>query len=99
MAQQWQPAIHVVGSLAAVQGVTISAQLDGNIAKIAFEAGAAVKAGDLLVSQDTTVEQAQLRSADSAVRWRNRRPDLIEKKETESSSLFLPKHTTTDRDS
>jgi membrane fusion protein (multidrug efflux system) len=66
VAEQWQPAIHVVGSLAAVQGVTISAQLDGNIAKIAFEAGAAVKAGDLLVSQDTTVEQAQLRSAESA---------------------------------
>jgi membrane fusion protein (multidrug efflux system) len=66
ISEQWQPAIHVVGSLVAVQGVTISAQLDGNVARIAFEAGAAVKAGDLLVSQDTTVEQAQLRSAESA---------------------------------
>jgi membrane fusion protein (multidrug efflux system) len=66
VAQQWQPAIESVGSLAAVQGVTISAQLDGNIAKIAFEAGSAVKAGDLLVSQDTTVEEAQLRAAESA---------------------------------
>jgi membrane fusion protein (multidrug efflux system) len=64
--QQWQPSIGVVGSLVAVQGVTVSAQLDGNIAQIAFEAGSAVKAGDLLLSQDTTVEQAQLRAAESA---------------------------------
>ena len=91
VAQQWQPAIHVVGSLAAVQGVTISAQLDGNIAKIAFEAGAAVKAGDLLVSQDTTVEQAQLRSADSAAALAKinleRARELLEKKSIAQSDL------------
>ena len=41
--------------------------MDGNIAKIAFEAGSKVKAGDLLLQQDTTVEEAQLEAAAAAV--------------------------------
>jgi membrane fusion protein (multidrug efflux system) len=63
---QWQPFIGAVGSLVAVQGVTISAELDGKVVSLAFEPGSAVKAGDPLLSQDTSVEQAQLRSAESA---------------------------------
>ena len=35
--------------------------------KIAFEPGSAVKAGDLLVQQDTTSEAAQLRSAEASM--------------------------------
>ena len=66
ISSQWQPFIGAVGSLAAVQGVTVSAELDGKIVQVAFEAGSTVKAGDPLISQDTTVEQAQLRSAESA---------------------------------
>jgi len=62
----WQPILTSVGSLAAVQGVTVTAQLDGNLAKIAFGAGSAVKAGDLLVQQDVTSEEAQLRAAVAA---------------------------------
>jgi membrane fusion protein (multidrug efflux system) len=58
VSEEWQPTIGVVGSLVAVQGVTVSAELDGKIAKIAFESGSAVKAGDLLVSQDITGAQA-----------------------------------------
>src|SRR6185312_8199472 len=54
----WQPQLSSVGTLSAVQGVMISAQLDGNIAKIAFEAGSQVKAGDLLVQQDVSAEAA-----------------------------------------
>jgi membrane fusion protein (multidrug efflux system) len=62
----WQPILTSVGSLAAVQGVTVTAQLDGNLSKIAFEAGSQVKAGDLLVQQDVTSEEAQLRAAVAA---------------------------------
>ncbi len=62
----WQPFLSSVGSLSAVQGVTITAQLDGNVAKITFEAGSAVKAGDLLLQQDTSAEEAQLHSAEAA---------------------------------
>ncbi|HVW22014.1 MAG TPA: efflux RND transporter periplasmic adaptor subunit [Opitutaceae bacterium] len=62
----WQPELSSVGTLNAVQGVMVSAQLDGNVAKIAFEAGAKVKAGDLLLQQDVAAETAQLRAAEAA---------------------------------
>jgi membrane fusion protein, multidrug efflux system len=62
----WNPLLPSVGSLTAVQGVTVAAQLDGNLAKIAFESGSKVKAGDLLVQQDVSSEEAQLRAAEAA---------------------------------
>ena len=63
----WQPILSAVGSLTAVQGAMVSAQLDGNVTRIAFEAGSTVKAGDLLVQQDVTSETAQLHAAEAAV--------------------------------
>jgi membrane fusion protein (multidrug efflux system) len=65
--ETWQEALTSVGSLSAVQGVTVAAELDGKIVEIAFEAGSTVKAGDLLVRQDTSAEEAQLRSAEANV--------------------------------
>jgi membrane fusion protein (multidrug efflux system) len=62
----WQPTLHAVGSFAAVQGVVVSAQLDGAVTQIAFESGAPVKEGDLLVQQDISTEQAQLAGAEAA---------------------------------
>lgn len=61
----WQPALHAVGSFSAVQGVMISAQLDGVVTQIAFESGAEVKAGDLLVQQDVLTEEATLANAEA----------------------------------
>jgi membrane fusion protein, multidrug efflux system len=63
----WQQALTSVGSLTAVQGVTVAAELDGKIVEVDFEAGKDVKAGDILVRQDTSVEEALLRSADATV--------------------------------
>jgi membrane fusion protein, multidrug efflux system len=60
--QTWAPSLNAVGSLAAVQGVTLSAEVAGTVSKIDFESGAAVASGALLVELDTSVEQAQLRS-------------------------------------
>ncbi|HRD67038.1 MAG TPA: efflux RND transporter periplasmic adaptor subunit [Candidatus Competibacter sp.] len=59
----WQPTLTAVGSVAAVQGVVLSAEMSGAVKNIAFESGATVRAGDLLVELDSSVEQAQLRSA------------------------------------
>ncbi len=63
----WESTLDSVGSLVAVQGVTVSTELSGKVAQIAFEPGAKVSAGDLLVKQDTTTEEAQLRSAEAQV--------------------------------
>ena len=63
--ETWQRVLTSVGSLSAVQGVTVAAELDGKVVEIDFEAGTRVKAGDILVRQDTSAEEAQLRSAEA----------------------------------
>jgi len=65
--QSWESLITAVGSLKAVQGVELTAELTGKVASIAFEPGTWVKAGDLLVQQDISAETAQLRAAEAAV--------------------------------
>jgi len=62
-AESWETALTAVGSLTAVQGVTVAAELTGKVVEIAFEAGTGVKKGDLLIRQDTSVEEAQLPGA------------------------------------
>jgi membrane fusion protein (multidrug efflux system) len=52
--------------MAAVQGVTVSADLPGIVESIAFESGASVTEGDLLVQLDTRQEKAQLAAVEAA---------------------------------
>ena len=61
--ESWEIALTAVGSLAAVEGVTVAAELPGKVVEIAFEPGVKVKAGDLLIRQDTSSEEAQLPGA------------------------------------
>lgn len=58
----WENTLSATGTLAPVQGVTLGAEVPGKITKIEFEAGARVKAGDLLVQLDVTAEVAQQRA-------------------------------------
>ncbi len=66
-AEIWESLITAVGSLEAVQGVMVTAELSGKVAHIAFEPGSRVQAGDLLVHQNTASETAQLRAAEATV--------------------------------
>ena len=63
----WESALTSVGSLEAVQGVMVTAELTGKVVEIAFNPGTTVKAGDLLVRQDTSSEEAQLRATEATV--------------------------------
>ena len=63
--ESWDSTLTAVGSLTAVQGVTVSAEVSGKITEIAFTPGTKVRAGDLLVRQDTAAEEAQLRAAET----------------------------------
>lgn len=56
----WSGSVSVIGTVEAVQGVVVSADLPGTVAKINFESGQAVKAGEVLVELDTRQERAQL---------------------------------------
>lgn len=64
----WTTDLTAVGTLTAVQGVTIAAEMVGKIVKIPFEPGTPVKKGDLLIRQDTTSEEAQLPGLDAQVK-------------------------------
>lgn len=81
--ESWEALITSVGSLEAVQGVMLTAELPGKITRIAFEPGTKVKAGDLLLQQDISSEQAQLRAAEATV--------ALTKLELERSSKLLGK--------
>lgn len=63
--EQWPAGLNAIGSVVAVRGVIVSADLPGIVAKINFDSGASVKAGDVLVQLDTREERAQLASAEA----------------------------------
>ncbi len=67
--ETWESTLAAIGSVTAVQGVNVSAELAGKIVELGFESGAVVKAGDLLVRLDTSSEEAQLRAAEAQVDW------------------------------
>jgi membrane fusion protein (multidrug efflux system) len=58
--ETWPSSLTVIGTAAAIQGVTVSADLPGTVDKIHFESGQWVKQGDVLVELDTRQERAQL---------------------------------------
>jgi membrane fusion protein (multidrug efflux system) len=63
--EEWPATLNAIGTVAAVQGVTVSADLPGIVDRIAFESGKTVARGDILVQLDTRQEQAQLAGAES----------------------------------
>src|SRR5262245_47680066 len=63
--ETWPASLSAIGTVAAVQGVTVSADLPGTVARIAFESGTAIDEGAVLVELDTRQEQAQLAAAEA----------------------------------
>lgn len=62
-AQTWEESLSSIGTVTSMKGVTISAETPGVVTKIHFESGALVKAGDVLVDLDASVEHAQVAAA------------------------------------
>jgi membrane fusion protein (multidrug efflux system) len=58
--ETWPTTLEVIGTAAAIQGVTVGADLPGTVDKIHFESGQSVKEGDILVELDIRQEKAQL---------------------------------------
>lgn len=61
--EEWPATLNAIGTVAPVQGVTVSADLPGMVDRIAFDSGKSVQQGDILVQLDTRQEQAQLAAA------------------------------------
>jgi membrane fusion protein, multidrug efflux system len=67
VAQQetWPTTLSVVGTMEAVHGVTVSADLPGTVDKINFDSGKSVQQGEVLVQLDTRQERAQLAATEA----------------------------------
>lgn len=62
---QWEITLNSIGTLEASQGVVITADLPGRVSQLYFDGGEVVAAGDLLLEQETSQENAQLSAAES----------------------------------
>ena len=83
--QTWESLLASVGSLEAVQGVMVTAELPGKVVRITFEPGSMAAAGDILVSQNTSSEAAQLRAAEASL--------TLAKIERDRKRILLTKNT------
>jgi membrane fusion protein (multidrug efflux system) len=64
----WTPSAGLSGTILALQSVTLANETAGRIEEVLFESGAVVEAGQVLVRFETSVERANLASAEAAVR-------------------------------
>ena len=88
---QWEELIPATGSVSALQGVTVSAEVGGRITQILFESSDDVKAGQALVQLDTASEKSQLASAVAAEELArtelSRQKKLLEKNMTSDEAI------------
>lgn len=61
----WDTVFTAVGSVTAVQGVTMTAEAPGKVVRIDFESGDRVTTGDALVQLDVSEEAARLRALEA----------------------------------
>src|SRR5438094_4936582 len=63
--EDWAPTLSAVGSVSAVQGAVVSAELGGIVSEIGFQNGGEAKKGEMLMKLDTSSEEAQLRTTEA----------------------------------
>ena len=63
--EDWAPVLSSIGSVSAVQGAVIAAELGGVVAQVNFQNGGEAKKGEVLLSLDASAEEAQLRTAEA----------------------------------
>jgi len=89
--EDWAPRLTAVGSVSAVQGAVVSAELAGVVSEINFENGGDAKKGEVLMKLDASQEEALLRSAEAEAQLAQtdleRSRDLAMKKVVSSAEL------------
>lgn len=87
----WHPVITTIGSVAPIQGVSLSAEGEGTVIKINIDNGQRVKSGDVLIELDTTVEDAQLKASQAQLELAklesNRAQELLQKNTISQAQL------------
>ena len=89
--EEWAPRLTAVGSVSAVEGAVVSAELAGIVSEINFQNGAEAKKGEVLMKLDVSQEEALLRSAEAEAQLARtdleRARDLAMKKVVSSAEL------------
>ena len=89
--ETWPQTLRAVGTMEAVNGVTVAADLPGVVEKIEFQSGVPVKAGQILVRLETGQEQAQVAAAEAKrdldVLSLRRQRDLLKSRTTSQSDF------------
>jgi membrane fusion protein (multidrug efflux system) len=80
-AQTWPATIEAVGTVTAVNGIAVSAEVAGVVQSIRFQSGDPVAAGTVLVTLDSVMDQAELRTLEA-------QRDLAESELTRGRELF-----------
>lgn len=62
----WPETLEAVGTVTALQGTTVRAEVPGKVARLLFDSGDRVRAGQPLLVQEASEETAQLRAARAA---------------------------------
>ena len=83
-AAEWENILQFAGSLKAVQGVTLTAEMPGRVVNIPVENGANVKKGDIIIELETTQERADLQAVEANLKLAkinyDRMTDLMQKR-------------------
>lgn len=66
--QSWPNTYQAIGTVLADEGIVVAAEVPGRVKKISFSNGQQVTAGTVLIEQDVTNEQAQLRAAQASLK-------------------------------
>lgn len=64
----WALSLEAVGTVRAINGVAVTTQVAGAVEKIHFESGQRVKAGEVLVTLDSSTDAAQYKALQAAAR-------------------------------
>jgi membrane fusion protein (multidrug efflux system) len=89
--QVWKDTLRAPGSIRAAKGIVVAAEIGGRVTSIEIENGAFVTQGQVLVRLDSSVEEAQLASAEAARHLaqinRNRAAELFESRTVSKADL------------
>ncbi|MGB1543046.1 MAG: efflux RND transporter periplasmic adaptor subunit [Spongiibacter marinus] len=89
--QQWAARLNAVGSLVAVKGADLTAEVDGTITKISFESGQSVEEGTELLSLESVAERGELARLEAQAKLaeiEQRRREKLYKRGTISKSEY-----------
>ena len=93
--EDWVPTLRSVGSLVAINGIDVAAEVGGIVKEIVFTSGEQVEQGTILIHLDDTVDRAALDALRADRRLAeikfNRQKDLLKKKVTSKSEYDASK--------